>query len=156
MIKNIDYQSLFDLIYMVWINSMVLHWIQAKMGWQKLLWQPKSQTFLFCPSGGPNSLQTDSQILWHLIRVCVNFFFKLNLLPPYLLCSQGITINKKACSNQETSINQSCFSGGGYIRPNPEDWINKTPRTEFLWPEDWIRRTKKWSSVISTWYITTY
>ena len=35
--------------------------------------------------------QTERQILWHHLRVCVDFFFKLNLLPPYSLCSQGIT-----------------------------------------------------------------
>ena len=34
--------------------------------------------------------QTDRQILWHHIWVCVDFFFKLNLLPPYWLNSQGI------------------------------------------------------------------
>ena len=33
------------------------------------------------------------QILWHHIRVCVDFFFKLNFLPPYLLRSQGDKIN---------------------------------------------------------------
>ena len=33
---------------------------------------------------------TDRQILQHHIRVCVwIFFFKLNLLPNYSLCSQG-------------------------------------------------------------------
>ena len=32
--------------------------------------------------------QTDRQILWHHIQVCVNFFFKLNLLPPYSLSLQ--------------------------------------------------------------------
>ena len=33
--------------------------------------------------------QTERQILWHHIKVCVDFFFKLNLLPPYSLYSQG-------------------------------------------------------------------
>ena len=35
-------------------------------------------------------LQTDRQAetLWYHIQVCVDFFFNLNLLPPYLLCSQ--------------------------------------------------------------------
>ena len=33
---------------------------------------------------------TDRQILGHHIRVCVDFFYKLNLLPPYSLRSQGI------------------------------------------------------------------
>ena len=32
---------------------------------------------------------TDRQILWHHILGCVYFFFKLNLLPPYSLLSQG-------------------------------------------------------------------
>ena len=36
-------------------------------------------------------LQTDRQTNFFL--ECVDFFFKLNLLPPYLLCSQGITKN---------------------------------------------------------------
>ena len=34
-------------------------------------------------------IQTNRQILWHHIRGYVYFFFHLNLLPPYLLCSQG-------------------------------------------------------------------
>ena len=33
--------------------------------------------------------QTDRQILWHYIQVCVDFFFKLNLLPAYSLRLQG-------------------------------------------------------------------
>ena len=34
--------------------------------------------------------QTDRQILWHHIRGYVEFFFHLNLLPSYLLRSQGV------------------------------------------------------------------
>ena len=34
-------------------------------------------------------IQTDRQILWHHIRVCVDCFLKLNLLPPYSLLSKG-------------------------------------------------------------------
>ena len=48
----------------------------------------KFQTILFCQSWdnwGQNLLQTHRQILWHHIRVRVDFFFKLNLLPPYSL-----------------------------------------------------------------------
>ena len=33
--------------------------------------------------------QTCKLFLYDVIRVCVDFFFKLNLLPHYLLCSQG-------------------------------------------------------------------
>ena len=33
--------------------------------------------------------QTNRQILWYHIQVCVDFFFKLNFLPPYSLRSQG-------------------------------------------------------------------
>ena len=36
-----------------------------------------------------SNFATDRQILWLHIRVCVDFFFKLNLLPPYSLRSQG-------------------------------------------------------------------
>ena len=35
-------------------------------------------------------IQTDAQILRHHIGVYVEFFFQLNLLHPYSLCSQGI------------------------------------------------------------------
>ena len=36
--------------------------------------------------------QTDRQFLWHHIQVYVDFFFQLNLLPPYSLGSQGDNI----------------------------------------------------------------
>ena len=55
------------------------------------------QSILFCQSGdnwGQNLLktdrQTDRQILWHHIHV--DFFFQLNLLPPYLLQSLKLVV----------------------------------------------------------------
>ena len=65
---------------------------------QAILGQNFFQPILFCQSGenwGQNSLQTVRQILWLPIRGCVDFFLQLNLLPPYLLCSQG----DNCCSN---------------------------------------------------------
>ena len=50
------------------------------------------QPILFSQSSdnwGQSLTQTDRKILWHLKRVYADFFFQLNLLPPYLLCSQG-------------------------------------------------------------------
>ena len=38
---------------------------------------------------GQSLQQTDRRILWHHIRGCLDFFFHMNLLSPYLLSSQG-------------------------------------------------------------------
>ena len=47
----------------------------------------------FCVNWGQSwpqaERQTDKQIIWHHIRVYVDFFFQLNLLPPYPLPWQG-------------------------------------------------------------------
>ena len=80
---------------------------EAKLGLQKLQRQPKLQTFLY-PKKNFSSFyfaspkiieaevrnrQTDRQILWHHVWVGVDFFFKLNLLPPFTLRSQGDKTN---------------------------------------------------------------
>ena len=39
--------------------------------------------------------QFNRQIFWHRIQGCVDFFFKLNMLPPYLLRLQGINAKTK-------------------------------------------------------------
>ena len=57
-------------------------------------------------SWGQISLLTDRQIFWHHIRGCVDIFFKLNLLPPYLLRSQG----DKVLQTFETSPIPSAIS----------------------------------------------
>ena len=66
----------------------------AVFGQKQAISPQKCQPILFRQSWdnwGQNSSQTDRQILWHHIRVCVDFFFKLNFLPYYSLRSEGIS-----------------------------------------------------------------
>ena len=63
------------------------------------------QPILFCQSWdswGQILLQTDRQILWHHIRGCMDFFFKLNLLPPTRFICRGI--NKKINMDKSTLL----------------------------------------------------
>ena len=75
--------------------------------------------------------------------------FKVNCKAKFLMCwCKRMSVDKLTCTYERV----------GYIRPNPDDRINKNPRTEFFWPEDQKcknQKTEKWSSVIPTWYITT-
>ena len=63
---------------------------------QQDCWSTSGSTFLFFiwRQEWQSNRQADKQILWHHIYGYVNFFFHLNLLPPYSLCSQG-----DKCSN---------------------------------------------------------
>ena len=73
-------------------------------GTSKAIWvfgQYKHELFvqtLVTPTNSSNSANiktntvTDRQILWHHIRGYVDFFFQLNLLPPYSLHSQALVL----------------------------------------------------------------
>ena len=59
---------------------------------RKMVWGACARQKKYCPFRPKifvTDRQTDRQILWHHVWVCVDFSFKLNLLPPYSLRSQG-------------------------------------------------------------------
>ena len=63
---------------------------KAKISKKKHPWQPNMQTV--------TDRQTDRQTTDKFFDVCADFFFRLNLLPPYLLCFQGIITYSTAAS----------------------------------------------------------
>ena len=83
-----------------------------RMGWVRVNYSP------FCYAS-PEIIrvkvcnrQTDGQILWHHIRVHVDFFFQLNLPPPYSLHSQGIIMKMLIVVENLIKICPGLVSGG--------------------------------------------
>ena len=70
-----------------------------------LAWKNFSPFYFASPEIKRLKFVTDRQTNY-LTRGCVDFFFKLNLLPPYSLCSQGIMKKMGLCLCMSTFFSQ--------------------------------------------------